>query len=51
LTVEISKVRGSALSFSSECDLLDLPEPVGSVVTLSEKLAIPVKEHPEVFML
>jgi len=48
LIAEISRVRGSVLSFTGESDLLDLPEPVGPVVTLSEKLTIPVKEHPEV---
>jgi len=52
VTAEISRVRGSVLSFSGgEFDALDLPEAVGPVVTLSEKLTIPVKEHPEVFMI
>jgi len=41
-------VRGSVLNFSGDSNLLDLPEPVGPIVTLSEKLTIPVKEHPEV---
>jgi len=45
---EISRVRGSVLSFSGDSDALELPEPVGPTVTLSEKLTIPVKEHPEV---
>jgi len=45
---EISRVRGSVLSFGGDSDVLDLPEAVGPVVTLSEKLTIPVKEHPEV---
>jgi len=46
--VEINRVRGSVMTFSADTDLLDLPEPVGPAVTLSEKLTIPVKEHPEV---
>jgi len=41
-------VRGSVLSFSGDSDALELLEPVGPTVTLSEKLTIPVKEHPEV---
>jgi len=45
---EISRVRGSVLSFCGDWDLLELPEPVGPSVTLSDKLTIPVKEHPEV---
>jgi len=48
LIAEISRVRGSVLSFSDDSDALDLPEAIGPVVTLSEKLTIPVKEHPEV---
>jgi len=36
------------MSFGADTDALDLPEAVGPVVTLSEKLTIPVKEHPEV---
>ena len=48
LLAEISRVRRSVVSFSGDDDALDLPEPVGPVVTLSEKLNIPVKEHPEV---
>lgn len=27
---------------------LDLPEPIGPVQTISEKLYVPVKEHPDV---
>ena len=41
-------MRGSVLSFSGDSDALELPEPVGPTVSLSEKLTIPVKEHPEV---
>jgi len=48
LIAEISRVRGNVLSFTGDNDGLDLPEAVGPVVTLSEKLTIPVKEHPEV---
>ena len=48
LIAEISRVRGSVLSFSGDSDALELPEPVGPTVSLSEKLTIPVKEHPEV---
>lgn len=47
LDEEISRVRGNVLSFSGDSDALELPEPVGPTVTLSEKLTIPVKEHPE----
>jgi hypothetical protein len=30
-------------------DALTLPEPIGQVQQLTEKLYVPVKDHPEVF--
>jgi len=46
---EISRVRESILQQQViNREPMTLPEPSGSVVSLSEKLFIPVKEHPEV---
>lgn len=46
---EISRVRESILQQQViNREPVMLPEPSGPVVNLSEKLLIPVKEHPEV---
>ena len=47
LDEEINKVRGNLFHFATNKEPLSLPEPVGPVVTLSEKLYVPVKEHPD----
>ncbi|CAG0917414.1 unnamed protein product, partial [Notodromas monacha] len=45
---EIGKVRGNLFQIS-ECkkEPLNLPEPDGPMMTLSEKVYVPVKEHPD----
>jgi len=46
---EISRVRGSLFHLSGvKSEPLELPEACGPVVTLSEKVYVPVKEHPDV---
>jgi len=46
---EIARVRGNLFHLSgNKVEPLDLPEPVGPVLTLSEKVYVPVKEHPDV---
>jgi len=47
LDEEINKVRGSLFHFTTNKEPLTLPEPVGPVVSMSEKLFVPAKEHPE----
>jgi protein quaking len=47
LDEEINKVRISLFHINSNREPMALPEPVGPVLTLSEKLYVPVKEHPE----
>lgn len=47
--LEIRKVRGSLFQFKAD-DPKALPEPVGPVVALSEKLLVPVSEYPDVCM-
>lgn len=42
---QILRVRGTVLCLSSS-DVLHLPEPLGPVVMLSEKMTIPTKEFP-----
>ncbi|CAG0920991.1 unnamed protein product, partial [Notodromas monacha] len=46
---QIGKVRGNLFQIS-ECkkEPLNLPEPDGPMMTLSEKVYVPVKEHPDV---
>ena len=49
LFVEISRVRGNLFHLSGvKSEPLELPEACGPVVTLSEKVYVPVKEHPDV---
>lgn len=46
---EIARVRGNLFHLSgTKTEPLELPEPIGPVVTLSEKVYVPVKEHPDV---
>jgi len=48
LDEEISRVRGSLFHLSGvKSEPLELPEACGPVVTLSEKVYVPVKEHPD----
>lgn len=50
MRAEITRVRESILQQQIvNREPLTLPEPVGPVVSLSEKLYIPVKDHPEVY--
>jgi len=49
LCAEITRVRESILKQQVvNSEPVALPEPSGPLVSLSEKLFIPVKEHPEV---
>ncbi|CAL8106651.1 unnamed protein product [Orchesella dallaii] len=48
LDEEIARVRGNLFHLSgTKSEPLELPEPIGPVVTLSEKVYVPVKEHPD----
>ena len=44
---EINRVRVSLFHHQNKKDLC-LPEPLGPVVTLQEKLFVPIKDHPDV---
>ena len=44
---EISRVRGQMFYTDKEKSPLDLPEASGPKVTLSEKVFVPVKDHPD----
>lgn len=49
LLSEISKVRVSLFQFEFAKDAMsNLPEPEGEVTTMTEKIFVPVKEHPDV---
>uniref|UniRef100_A0A0P4W6U1 STAR protein homodimerisation region domain-containing protein n=1 Tax=Scylla olivacea TaxID=85551 RepID=A0A0P4W6U1_SCYOL len=49
LDEEINKVRSSLFQINGgQKEPLSLPEPVGPTVTLSDKVYVPVKDHPEV---
>ena len=45
---EVNRVRGNLFHLNSAKDQIMLPEPIGPVVTLQEKLFVPVKDHPDV---
>jgi len=47
LDEEINRVRCSVLHVGIDTEPLLLPEPVGTVVTLQEKLTVPAKDHPD----
>lgn len=49
LFTEIAKVRASLFQINGvKKEPLVLPEPEGTVTTLTEKVYVPVKEHPDV---
>lgn len=49
MLAEIAKVRASLFQISGvKKDPLILPEAEGEVTTLTEKVYVPVKEHPDV---
>jgi hypothetical protein len=49
ILTEINRVRGNVLHLGIDSsEPLQLPEPSGPVVTLQEKLVVPVKDHPDV---
>lgn len=49
LFTEIAKVRASLFQINGvKKEPLVLPEPEGMVTTLTEKVYVPVKEHPDV---
>jgi len=45
---EINRVRSSLFNWSTNKDQQRLPEPCGLVVTMTEKLFVPLHEHPDV---
>lgn len=46
---EIVKIRGSLFQISGNTKQpLELPEATGNVVSLTEKVYVPVREHPDV---
>jgi len=47
LDEEINRVRGGLFHVNGVKDVLRLPDPVGPVVSLSEKLFVPVHEYPD----
>ena len=48
LVLEINRVRGSLFHWSTNKEHQQLPEACGPVVTLTEKLFVPLHEHPDV---
>lgn len=49
LITEIARIRSNLFHMSgTKNEPLDLPEASGTVLTLSEKVYVPVKEHPDV---
>ncbi|XP_005100976.2 protein quaking-B [Aplysia californica] len=47
LDEEINRVRLSLFHHQGKRETMDLPEPIGPVVQLQEKLFVPVKEYPD----
>ncbi|XP_043240733.1 protein held out wings-like isoform X1 [Amphibalanus amphitrite] len=47
LDEEIAKIRGSLFQISGNAKPEALPEPQGTVVNLTEKVYVPVREHPD----
>ncbi|ESN99215.1 hypothetical protein HELRODRAFT_67109 [Helobdella robusta] len=47
LDSEISRVRSNLFYLGLNKEPLQLPEPSGSPVTLTEKLSVPVRDHPD----
>lgn len=49
MSTEITKVRASLFEVNGvKKEPLVLPEPDGAPVTITEKVFVPVKDHPEV---
>lgn len=49
MLAEIAKVRASLFQISGvKKEPLVLPDPEGDITTLTEKVYVPVKEHPDV---
>ncbi|CAJ0590495.1 unnamed protein product [Cylicocyclus nassatus] len=47
LSEEISRVRGALFQTEFVTEPFDLPEPVGDVVTITEKIYVPKREYPD----
>lgn len=45
---EIHRVRQSIYHCNTKVEPLDLPDPDGPMVVLTEKLYVPVKDYPDV---
>lgn len=49
IIAEIARVRASLFQINGvKKEPLTLPEPEGAMVTLNEKVYVPVREHPDV---
>lgn len=46
--LEISRVRGALFQTEFVTEPFDLPEPIGDVVTITEKIYVPKREYPDV---
>ncbi|PIO53542.1 KH domain protein, partial [Teladorsagia circumcincta] len=44
---EISRVRGTLFQTEFVTEPFDLPEPIGDVVTITEKIYVPKREYPD----
>ncbi|RCN24795.1 hypothetical protein ANCCAN_29502 [Ancylostoma caninum] len=44
---EISRVRGALFQTEFVTEPFDLPEPIGDVVTITEKIYVPKREYPD----
>jgi len=51
LASEINRVRSSLFNWSATKEQQRLPEPSGPCVTLTEKLFVPLHEHPDVSVI
>ncbi|EPB75279.1 KH domain protein [Ancylostoma ceylanicum] len=47
LSEEISRVRGALFQTEFVTEPFDLPEPIGDVVTITEKIYVPKREYPD----
>ncbi|VDL71091.1 unnamed protein product [Nippostrongylus brasiliensis] len=47
LNEEISRVRGALFQTEFVTEPFDLPEPIGDVVTITEKIYVPKREYPD----
>ncbi|EYB82269.1 hypothetical protein Y032_0363g3530 [Ancylostoma ceylanicum] len=48
LSEEISRVRGALFQTEFVTEPFDLPEPIGDVVTITEKIYVPKREYPDI---